>query len=166
MGREGSTAKLAFRHDHLAAVCRQHADSSLVQCREADLRNASREESHPGAALAVRRKSLPKPRKKEFFLDRRHQPFAVGHPEEAKQAEIARESLQARLLIKTGRARQGGDSLGIRKKMTVDEAARDARRKRPAIILFDLRPGSFHELAVLHARRTCRLTSAAIEALV
>ena len=48
--------------------------------------------------------------------------------------------------------------------MAIDEAARDARGKRAAIILFDLRAGGFHELAVFHARGAGRLASAAIEA--
>ena len=63
-------------------------------------------------------------------------------------------------------ARSGGDAPGVRKQMAINEAAGDARGKRTAIILFDLRAGGFDELAVFHARGAGGLASAAIEALI
>src|ERR1700758_550348 len=50
--------------------------------------------------------------------------------------------------------------------MATNEAAGKARRKWTAIILFDLRAGPFHQLAVLHARRASGLARAAVEASV
>src|SRR4029077_11773605 len=50
--------------------------------------------------------------------------------------------------------------------MAIDEAARNARTKRPAIILFDLGACPFHQLAVFHPRRTRCFAGAAMEAVV
>ena len=47
--------------------------------------------------------------------------------------------------------------------MAVNEASGNAREKRAAIILFDLRAGAFYELSVFHARGAGALASAAIE---
>src|SRR5438477_8995539 len=50
--------------------------------------------------------------------------------------------------------------------MAVHKAAGNARTNRPPIVLLDLGPCSFDELAVFHSCRACGFASAAIETLV
>src|SRR3989442_12634971 len=52
----------------------------------------------------------------------------------------------------------------MRQDMAKDEAARQTREDGPAVVLFDLGPRNFHQLAVFDARGARRLARAAVQA--
>ena len=94
---------------------------------------------------------------------RRHEFFAIGQAEQLKQPRLACQKLQTRALVEPHEPRSGGNTPGVGKQMAVNEASGDARGKRAAIILFDLRAGALHKLSVFHTRGASALASAAIE---
>src|SRR5207245_7957609 len=75
-----------------------------------------------------------------------------------------RKALQPRALVEPHQPCCCSDALRVRQDMAKDEAARQTREDGPAVVLFDLGPRNFHQLAVFDARGARRLARAAVQA--
>jgi hypothetical protein len=69
-------------------------------------------------------------------------------------------------LIDFQEACRAGNTAWIGQQPTIDKIARNARKKWTLVFLLDLRPGTFEQLPVLHARGASGLTVAAVQAAV
>src|SRR6266478_8772257 len=74
--------------------------------------------------------------------------------------------LHSRALVNSQNARDDGDPVRVGKQAAEHKVPCKPREKWPPVILLDLGACGFHQLAVLDARRTCRLARAAIQALI
>ena len=99
MGCERAAAKLPMGHDDFAAVSGENENGGLVEPRESDVGDATREEDDTSAARTSGRKGLTNAGKEKGVVDAREEAFTIGEAEEVENTTGAREGLQAGTLI-------------------------------------------------------------------
>ena len=164
--RESATAELAVGDDNFTAVGREDSDGGLIELREGDLRDAAGEQGDACAARANGGKSAAKLSEEERIVNARKQAFAVREAEKFQYASGAGERLQAEALVKANDAREGGDTMGMRKQVAEHKLARKASEERALVVALNERAGVFDELAILDCGRACSFAGTAVQAFI
>src|SRR5262249_28549025 len=93
-------------------------------------------------------------------------PLYIGHAEELQYAGSAGQRLQAGTLLETSHAGGKLQPAVVGNDFAVEEIARGPRQKGTLIFLLNLRPRSFHNAPVFHARWARDLAGQAAQAAV
>src|SRR5579883_2519375 len=98
-----------------------------MQSHETHLRNAAGEQSNASTALTGGREGFPHLREEEYFIYLGHQLVAVGQAEQTQQPGGARHRSYPGALVKSCKARDDRNAARVRKQMSINDIAGNAR---------------------------------------
>src|SRR3954471_18654396 len=138
----------------------------MVQFREADARNASRQKRDATATFSFRRKHCPDLVKIKMSIDNRRETFNLIDSQYPQQPTAAHRGLDSRGLIPAQQPRPARQQSVFAEHSREDILAKRPLQPWPRRFPLDQRTRSLHDAPVLDPRWTRRFARAAIQASV
>ena len=164
MHHQRAAAALRLGDHDLAALRGENAGRGGVDVAEEDPLHAAEHHGHAPPALSLRRDDARHRRPGTAQRDARRHRLHGAQPcrEKVQQSARSDQPLDAQPLISPQLQRHPAQAAGVGEQRE-DQSPEQPFAQRALDVPLDLRPGGFHQLVVLHARRTRRQARHAAE---